>query len=128
MSDTARTPRPHKLPTPARVGRSLYGEAFEARNAEDLSDAIADWAALDNAERSFAIAHLLYLSLQSQGRTAHHLAKVRQHLAELAEELGEVLEDLGGPSGGDGGGDDDPSDVPEAEALTSAANGEAAQG
>lgn len=126
MSETARTVRPKApapAPAPARVGRALYGEAFEARSAEDLSDAIADWAALDNAERSFAIAHLLYLGLQAQGRIAHHLGRARQQLDTLSEDLQELLEDLTAPSGG---GQGDPSDLPDAERLTAADTDETA--
>ena len=103
-----------KQPSPTRVARSLYGEAFDTDRADDLSASISDWASLTNAERSFSIAHLLYLNLQAQGRTSYQLGKVREQLAVLSRDLGDVLDELGGPELLE---DADPSDVPEPEEL-----------
>jgi hypothetical protein len=66
-------------------GRAFYAEAFAHTRKSELADAMAEWTELDEAEQSFALAHLAYLNLEGQAVTQQLLGQVRDLLDELAE-------------------------------------------
>jgi hypothetical protein len=65
--------------------RTFYAEAFAHTRKSDLADAMTEWTELDEAEQSFALAHLSYLQLEAQAQTQQLLGQVRDLLDELAE-------------------------------------------
>jgi len=74
------------------AARGFYGEAFEPRRKSDLAESMADWAELTEDERSFALAHLQYLSLVAQAGTQRLLGAVLEVLEEIEDGVGEALE------------------------------------
>ena len=88
---------PDHSPSPSRRGanasflqtaRALYGAAFDSNLPDDVREASADWSALTDAQRSYALAHLLYLNLHAQATTHRLLAELRDNGEDLAEDLG----------------------------------------
>lgn len=80
-------PGTNKKSVPAffQQARTFYADAFEHRRKADLADAMAEWGELDDAEQSFALAHLAYLQLEAQAGTQQLLTHIRGLLDELAE-------------------------------------------
>jgi urease gamma subunit len=65
------------------VARSIYGAAFAPTDRADLEASITDWSELSDAERQFAFAHLVYLSIEAQASTHALLEDIRDGLEEL---------------------------------------------
>ncbi len=89
---------------------TFYKEPFDRDNTKDLSSSIADWSLLTDAERSFTIAHLLYLNLQAQAHNGRVLRETRNALEEIADELAEAVDDVLGDEGDDEAPSDEPAD------------------
>jgi len=75
---------------PLAVARGLYGGAFDAGRRDDVGVAMEDWSELSEAERSFAMGHLLYLNLSQQAENGRVLQKLLREL----EAVGETVEEL----------------------------------
>ena len=80
-------PRRTRAPRYLQVAHDLYGPAFEVRDPQDVREAVADWSSLKDAQRGYALAHLLYLNLQAQAATQRLLAELRDHSADMADDL-----------------------------------------
>jgi hypothetical protein len=105
-----KTDRTPKSPAFLETARAFYADAFEHRRKKDLAAAMEEWAEMDEAEQSFAVAHLLYLNLKAQADTLRVLVDVRDLLDEVADGVDQAL---------DAGDDDEPEesdDESEAEA------------
>ncbi len=76
-----------KLPSWMETARRCYGEGFKVRSSKALADSNTDWGELPEHERSFALAHLLYLNLVAQRGTQRHLREVRDLLDEVVAGL-----------------------------------------
>lgn len=85
---------PTKTPIPSflTTARAFYGPAFDHKKKGALARSMAEWDELDEAEQSFAHAHLLYLNLQAQAASQRLLGQVRDLLDEVAESLAVALE------------------------------------
>jgi len=81
--------RPNK---PLDAARHFYGAAFDVKSKRDLAHALADWGELEEHERSFTLAHLLYLNLEQQAAGHRAVAQVRGLVDEVAESLHAALE------------------------------------
>ncbi len=84
-----RTP---KHPPFLEAARAFYADAFEHRRKKDLAAAMEEWAEMDEAEQSFAVAHLLYLNLKAQADTLRVLVDVRDLLDEVADGVDQALD------------------------------------
>ncbi|MCB9765624.1 MAG: hypothetical protein H6739_37970 [Alphaproteobacteria bacterium] len=82
------------LPRALRIAQRIYGPAFEVEDRDDTARSMRDWAALDDTERSFALAHLSYLNLRAQALVAHRLALLLEAHGQLTEQLDEGLDAL----------------------------------
>lgn len=87
-----------KTPTWLEAARRFYAPGFEVQTDKALSASHADWAELPEDQRSFTIAHLLYLNLVAQRGTQRLLAEVRDLLDEVADGLTEEDDDEPPPS------------------------------
>ena len=85
---------PTKTPIPSflTTARAFYGPAFDHKKKKALARSMAEWTEMDEAEQSFAHAHLLYLNLQAQAATQKLIGQVRDLLDEVAESLAVALE------------------------------------
>jgi len=81
-----------------QVARELYGEAFGSADRRSLEDAAHEWSELSEGERSFATAHLLYLSVEAQAATQSLLEDVREAIEELEVTLEATLDDDAAPA------------------------------
>jgi hypothetical protein len=86
--------------------RAFYAEAFAHQRKSELADAMAEWTELDEAEQSFALAHLAYLDLEAQAVTHQLLGQVRDLLDELAEAFTMAVEASMDESREDAGAED----------------------
>ena len=85
---------PTKTPIPSflTTARAFYGPAFDHKKKGALARSMAEWTEMDEAEHSFAHAHMLYLNLQAQAAAQKLLGQVRDLLDEVAESLAVALE------------------------------------
>jgi hypothetical protein len=83
---------PKVSPAPFDAARAYYAEAFEPTTKRDLARSIAEWSQMDDAEQSFAVAHLLYLNLKAQAAGQRLVTQVRDLLDEVAEGLTAAIE------------------------------------
>lgn len=60
-----------------------YGAAFRVRNRDELAESMAEWSELSEDERSFIVAHLVYLGIKQSG-----------HMELVLEEMQDVLEEM----------------------------------
>lgn len=51
--------RPAPEPTWLKAARATYGGSFEVKPGAELDESVAEWAKLGQAQRDFALAHLL---------------------------------------------------------------------
>ncbi len=75
------------------IARAFYADAFGVGLQSDLDESVAEWSALTEAERSFAIAHLLFLGLVAQAGAQESLTDAIDLLDDLADSLEERLEE-----------------------------------
>ncbi len=73
-----------KSPAWLETARRFYAPGFEVQTDKALGASNADWAELPEHERSFTVAHLLYLNLVAQRGTQRLLGEVRDLLDEVA--------------------------------------------
>ena len=85
--------RPDNTPSFLITAKSIYGEAFGPRRQADLAESMADWAELTDAEQSFTLAHLQYLSLVAQAGTQRLLVQVCELLSEIEDGVSEALDE-----------------------------------
>ena len=111
-----KTDRTPKSPAFLETARAFYADAFEHRRKKDLGAAMEEWAEMDEAEQSFAVAHLLYLNLKAQADTLRVLVDVRDLLDEVADGVDQALDDDEPEDEGEGDDQPDPStdDAPSA--------------
>lgn len=64
-----------------------YGHAFEVETPAELDRAMGKWAALHEADRSFILAHLLYLNLKAHVVTQRLTIQSRDLIDEVAEHV-----------------------------------------
>lgn len=64
-----------------------YGHAFEIETEQDLEASMRRWAALHESDRSFILAHLLYLNLKAHTTTQRLTIQTRDLLDEMADHL-----------------------------------------
>lgn len=77
-------------PSFLKTARALYGAAFDSNLPDDVREASSDWSALTDAQRSYALAHLLYLNLHAQQTTHRLLAELCDSNEELVDALGSL--------------------------------------
>jgi hypothetical protein len=92
--------------------RAFYADAFAHHRKSELADAMSEWTELDEAEQSFAIAHLAYLGIEAQAQTQQLLVQVRDLLDELAEAFTVAVEASFAEPPPDEDGDDGGADEP----------------
>ncbi len=103
-----KTDRTSKSPAFLEAARAFYADAFEHRRKKDLAAAMEEWAEMDEAEQSFAVAHLLFLNLKGQADTLRVLVDVRDLLDEVADGVDQALDaDEDDEPDEDAGGDAD---------------------
>ena len=95
----SRTPKPIRRDDPSGLSfldtaRRFYGDAFGSRRQRAIAAARDDWAELPEEDRSFAVAHLLYLDIMGKAASTRLLVQIRDLLEELADALPEEPEDL----------------------------------
>ncbi len=73
------------------IARAFYADAFGVGLQSDLDESVAEWSALTEAERSFAIAHLLFLGLVAQAGVQESVIDLNDLLDDLADSLEENL-------------------------------------
>ncbi len=81
MPKTDRAKSPAFLESP----RAFYAEAFEHTRKKDLVATIEEWSDMEEGERRYTVAHLLYLNLKGQAAIVRLLGDVRELLDEVAE-------------------------------------------
>lgn len=86
----ARTGEAHGV---LQTTRTLYGEAFGSTDRRSLEDAAHERSELSEGERSFATAHLLYLSVEAQAATQSLLKDVRDAIEELEVTMEAALDE-----------------------------------
>ena len=64
-----------------------YGHAVEVETPAELDRAMGKWAALHEADRSFILAHLLYLNLKAHVVTQRLTIQSRDLIDEVAEHV-----------------------------------------
>lgn len=86
---------PDRPKTPRYLDQAdaFYKAAFDIQDSDELARAMADWGQLSDAERSFTLAHLLYLNLQGQAQNGRLLRETRDTLDEIADELSDALDE-----------------------------------
>lgn len=82
-----------KTPTWYETARRFYARGFEVQTGDALTSSNADWAELPEHERSFTLAHLLYLNLAAQRGTQRMLAEVRDLLDDIEAVMGDDEDD-----------------------------------
>lgn len=117
-------PTPH-TPFFMQEADAHYGHAFDIETEQDLEQAMRKWAELHDSDRSFILAHLLYLNLKAHTTTQRLTIQTRDLIDEVAEHLAIGVEHVL-PRGAEDEADPefpDLNDLPRAPA--SAAGGEA---
>lgn len=71
-----------------------YGHAFEVETPEDLEAAMARWAELQSSDRSFIMAHLLYLNLKAHAVTQRLTIQARNLIDEVADHVALGVEQI----------------------------------
>ena len=86
-------PSPERSSTPPRfmrIARDLYGPAFEVVGPAEITEAAADWSQLSEAQRSFAVAHLLYLNLHAQAGVLRQISSINESVEDAADDMSEL--------------------------------------
>ena len=114
----SRTPKPGRRDEPSGLSfldtaRRFYGDAFGSRRQRAIDAARDDWADLPEEDRSFAVAHLLYLDIMGKAASTRLLLQVRDLLEEIADALPDEPEELEDDDDQGEDDDDDDDDEPE---------------
>lgn len=89
-------PRPTKpaAPTPYELAGTLYGDDFLVTDEASYTRAVQTWAAMGDAERSYALGHLQFLHLMALERVEARLVSLHQAVQVRGEQVATQLDGL----------------------------------